>query len=264
MNVWTTKKKSWLKWIGIISTAVLIPFIISLIANLTTWFGTKEKVEITFKLDGWISIGSIRTNDLPNLKLMLSDQPVANILKVSWRITNTGNKGINEFESGPTIVLPKDLKIVYAQISDTSPHLKIGRTVHIIDNKAHIDSLGIFNPTNYFRIDFYLKDIGESSLNNQYFESWDFEGKSLDLDIYRDISTADQQSEKRKSLFGIPSWFYYAYFGVFISFILFNSFMRSRRFVIDKSRIGLTRNQLESLREELSRALASVDAMSKK
>lgn len=209
----------YLKWIGFVISVVLLPLIISLIANFTTWFSTKDRVEITFKLEGWITIGSIKSGDLQDLQLLLASKPVKNILKVSWTITNTGNKGIGKFESGPFIEFPQGLNIISAKVSETSEMLKISSNVIIENNYAKIDSLGIFNPSNYFRVDFYLKDVDEPNITSKYFEVWKLEGKALDLNISRDISVADKRQISYIEIHKIlPQWFWIAYI-VFIGII---------------------------------------------
>ncbi len=183
------------RWVKIIFVVILIPLALGLGVNFFTWFTTKDKVEVTFKLDGWITIGSVKYADLPNLKLMLDQQEVENILKVSWRVINTGNKGIINFESGPFIEFPKGSDIVTAKISDSSPYLKVARKLRIVDNRAFIDSLGVFNSGDFLKVDFFLKNIIEEKITSQYFKEWILNGKSLDLSLSQDISLARQDSE---------------------------------------------------------------------
>ena len=127
-----TPKSRILQWI---ITGMLIPIIIGLLVNFYTWYKTKDKVEVTLKLDSWIMIGSIESSDLPSLKLYLGSEEVKNILKVSWNIINTGNKGIEKFETGPFIEFPNDLDVVYARVAETSPLIKVADKLKISGNK---------------------------------------------------------------------------------------------------------------------------------
>jgi hypothetical protein len=144
------------RWLKIIFGVILIPVILGLFTNFFTWFATKDKVEVTFKLDGWITIGSVQNADLPDLKLMLDNQMVQNILKVSWRIINTGNKGIMNFESGPFIVFPKGQDIISARITESSHLLKAAKNLRTTENNLYIDSLGVFNSGDFFKVDIYI------------------------------------------------------------------------------------------------------------
>jgi len=194
------------KWMKVFLLIVLIPLTINLITNFLTWFTTKEKVEVTFKLDGWITVGSIRFGDLPHLKLMLDSQEVKNITKVSWRVINTGDKGIAHFENGPFIEIPTTVSIVLGKISEASSLLNVSKSVRIKNNIAFIDSLGIFNPGDFFKIDFYLQNITEENISTQYFEKWNLSGKSLDLAIAKDISFIRDTSGNIESVQNLSLW----------------------------------------------------------
>lgn len=180
---------SW-KTLSTVLTIMLIPFVINLIANYTTWIGTKEKVEVLLKLDGWITIGSILESDLDNLKLTYEDKHIKNVLKVSWRIVNTGSKGIQKFESGPSIVYPEGLNVVEARISGTSSLLKIEKTLSVdrLKRTIEINELGIFNPGDYFRINVYIMDIPDSVVSDLSFDNWGIKGKAVDLKLRKDLS----------------------------------------------------------------------------
>jgi hypothetical protein len=155
-------------------------------------------VEITLKLDGWITVGTLLESDLPNLKLMYSDKPVKNALKISWRIINTGSTGISEFEKAPSIVYPVKFDIAEARISETSPLLKIDKNLSI--NPEHrtieVNNIGVFNPRDFFKIDVYIMDIPESLVSIDYFTDWDLIAKSVDLQLKKDI-TFEVPGEKR-------------------------------------------------------------------
>ena len=190
------EKKKYLKIALWILTGALIPFIINLVSNFFTWYKTKDNVEITLKLEGWITIGSVEFSDLPNLKLFLDSEEVNNILKVSWSIINTGNKGIEKFESGPFIEFPNDLNVVSARIDETSPFLKVAKKPIISGNKIFIDSLGILNSFDNMKVDVYLKNILEKDASLDFFDKWDLKGKALNLLIRKDIQQIKKTSNK--------------------------------------------------------------------
>lgn len=256
----TTKKIA--KWSVVILSLVVLPLGISLVANFTTWFSTKEKVEVTLKLDGWITIGSVKFGDLPDLMLTLQSEPVENILKITWRIVNTGNKGIQGFESGPFITFPKDLNVVSAKISETSQFLKIKRELEVKDEKAEIKSLGVFNPGNYFRVDFYLKDVTKDATTNEYFSKWELLGKSLDISITKDLSIMAEKLEKPslfKTFRTIPAWFWYVYFGFLFSFMIFRR-IQDRYFPVRKYKWEhYPIEELLSVKKSLTDLIAKID-----
>ena len=185
-----------------ILTGALIPLVIALIANFFTWYKTKDNVEITLKLEGWITIGSVEFSDLPNLKLFLDSEEVNNILKVSWRIINTGNKGIEKFESGPFIEFPDDLNVVSARIDETSPFLKVAKIPIISSTRIVIDSLGIFNSLDYMKVDLYLKNISKQDVTTEFFDKWDLKGKTLNLSIKKNLPISQEQMKLFERIFG--------------------------------------------------------------
>jgi len=186
---------------------ILIPFLVALVANIITWISTREKVEVTFKLEGWITIGSVKFGDLEDLKLMLGTQPVENILKLTWRVTNSGKKGISSFESGPFIEFPAGSEVVSAYVTDPSPLLKIAKKVTLEDSRIKLDSLGIFNSNDFFKVNVYIKNIKDEKITPDYFEEWNFKGKALDLNIVKDISTMRAEAQKSKPLSDIVEAF---------------------------------------------------------
>src|SRR5438045_1750720 len=102
----------------------LVPLLITFAGGYFLWRYTKDTVELTFKLDSWITVGSVKQDEIPNLKLMLDSQQVGNILKVSWKIINTGTRGISNFETNPFINYPSGLKVISARVSEKSELLK--------------------------------------------------------------------------------------------------------------------------------------------
>lgn len=185
------------KTLSIILLSIFIPLIVNLIAAYIIWFRTRERVEITLKLDGWITIGQVLESDLPNLKLLYNDKPVKNALKISWRIINTGSEGISEFETRPTLGYPGKFNITEAKISQTSPLLNIDKNLSI--NSEHrtieVNDIGIFNKGDFFKIDVYIMDIPESMLSIDYFTDWDLIAKSVDLQLKKDITLAAPREE---------------------------------------------------------------------
>jgi len=188
-----TPKSRILQWI---ITGMLIPIIIGLLVNFYTWYKTKDKVEVTLKLDSWIMIGSIESSDLPSLKLYLGSEEVKNILKVSWNIINTGNKGIEKFETGPFIEFPNDLDVVYARVAETSPLIKVADKLKISGNKIIVDSLGIFNSSKYIKVDIYLKDIPKQNINSEFFDKWELKGNALNLIINKEIKAFEKENNR--------------------------------------------------------------------
>lgn len=188
---------SWKTLSIILLFTFLIPFILNLIATYIIWLRTTERVEITLKLDGWITIGQVLQTDLPNLKLIYNDKPVRNALKISWRIINTGSEGIPKFETLPTLVYPQKFNIAEAKISQTSDLLKIDKNLSINseDRTIEVNDIGIFNKGDFFKIDVYIMDIPESTLSSDYFTDWKFTAKSVDLQLKKDITRAASTEE---------------------------------------------------------------------
>jgi len=197
------------KTIGVIITVILVPLAISLIANYTTWFGTRQITEVTLRLAGWIAVGSTGFGDLPGLRLMLNSEPIESVVKVSWTVTNTGNKGIASFESGPSLVFPAELQVVRAVISDASPLLHVSRALSIKRNRATIDSLGIFNAGNFMKVDIYIKNVPAGRITEAFFNDWKLEANALDLSVKKDISNAPKQARKRQPLSALYLWGFY-------------------------------------------------------
>lgn len=87
-------------------TLLIVPFVVSSIASFTTWFGTRARAEVTLALEGFIAVGSLQEGDVPGLALTWGDRRINNALKLSWRIENSGTKGIPSFEHGPLLSYP--------------------------------------------------------------------------------------------------------------------------------------------------------------
>ncbi len=192
----TWKLFSW-KSLSIFVTIVFVPFTISLIANYTTWFGTKERIEITCKLDGWITIGTLLETDLEGLELTYKGESVKNAMKVSWIIINTGSKGISGFEKPPSIVYPGQLNVVKATVSDKSPLLNVDKELSIDPEQRaiRVSNIGIFNANDFLKIDLYIIDIPDSRISIDYFNNWSFVAKSLDLELKVDTAFQLQREE---------------------------------------------------------------------
>ena len=215
-----------LKIISTLGTVILIPFVISIFANYTTWLGTKSKVEITFKLDGWITIGAVEKSELADLNLIYKNKLINNLLKTSWRVINTGTEGIDSFESGPVIFYPGELKVEEAQVTSTSTMLKIDKMVSI-NKQVHsisVNNLGIFNPGDYFVTDVYFADIPNKSIEFAFLDKWDLKAKALNLEIKKDTALETQQ-ESNKFPFKISIIFYIG--GLIAAFII-NSLILKR------------------------------------
>lgn len=181
---------SW-KTLSLILTIILVPLFIGLIGNYITWFGTKEKKEITLSLDGWITIGTLQESGLEELKLTYNGEPVNNAMKISWWVANTGSKGISEFEIFPFLEYPKtpNVNIVEARVSEASPALRIktGLLINSKDRKIQVNDMGIFNEGEFFRVDVYILDIPEFSSLSDYLKDWNLVAKAVDLKIKKDI-----------------------------------------------------------------------------
>lgn len=199
--------KKW-KIISFVLTAILIPLIIGLIANYTTWLGTKPKVEITLKLDGWITIGSVEDSDLTDLKLIYKGESLRSILKLSWRVTNTGSEGIGRFESGPAIHYPDNFEIAEAKVTSKSPDLKLDKDV-LIDKQNRrilVNNLGIFNSGDFFVLDVYITDIPQPILSQASFGGWELKAKSLNLQIQKDSFLKENDNEESDLFSNPPPW----------------------------------------------------------
>jgi len=216
-----------LKIVSFVLTIILIPFLISLIASYTTWFGTKDKIEVSITLDGHITVGSIMESSIPELALTWNGEPINNLLKLSWRVENSGTKGIPSFEHGPSITYPEGIQLASSTISYTSPKLKVNNNLVIDPNERHISvaDLGIFNPGDFFLVDVYVTDVPESAISLDFFEGWNLEAKALDLDIKKDLGAATRGAETTEK----TSWFrrnLYYILPVYVVLVLAMSFAR--------------------------------------
>jgi hypothetical protein len=188
-----------IKFISFILTLILIPLFINLIANYTTWFRTKARTEMTLTLDDHFTLGSIMESNLPDLALTWEGKPIENIMKISWRVKNSGTKGILSFEHGPIIAYPMNVIVASSTISLTSPMLKINKSIVIdpIERNISVEDLGIFNPEDFFLVDVYVTDVPDSTISPEFFDGWNLEAKALDLDIRKELATATSQAETR-------------------------------------------------------------------
>jgi hypothetical protein len=182
---------SW-KTLSFILSLFLIPFIVNIIAN----YSTRDNVQISLKLNGWIMLGNMPEMELQTFQFLYKNKPIKRALKISWKIINTGSKGIGSFEQMPAIIYPKKLIISDAFISNESPLLKIDKTLTIdsLNNQIIIRSMGIFNPNDFFDIDVYLIQFPDSLnvLNN--LNEWDITAKSIDLKTNKKITIIDEHN----------------------------------------------------------------------
>ena len=176
----------------------ILPLLIPIIAGLTIWRVTQDKYEITFKLDGYITIGSLQSKDLEGLTLNYRGKEIQNVLKISWRIINTGTKGIKEFEVLPTIVYPEGSDVAEARLGEKSQLLEFNtnlvRGLFLINRKnrtIRLDNIGIFNHEEYFTVSVYMINIPDELISDEYFANWKLMAKTLDLKIKNDISYKD-------------------------------------------------------------------------
>lgn len=178
------------KTLAIILTIIIIPLIIGYMTNILSWKQTRARVEITLKLDSWKTIASYSDSDLQNLKLTHNEKPIKNVLKMSWRIINTGTEGIEKFEVNPSILYPENTNIASAFVSEFSGLLKIDRTLSIdYDNRnIKVDNIGIFNPGEFFKIDIYVIDSPSTSFSTDVLYDWNLMSKAKDLKIKKDMS----------------------------------------------------------------------------
>ncbi len=161
-------------------------------------------MEITLKLDGWITIGRLQEGGLEELKLTYHDQPVKSATKISWRVINTGSKGISVFETLPFLVYPKTprLDIAQARISEAPDLLKVDKDL-LIDLESRtikVREMGVFNEGESFRIDVHVLDIPESISLTDYLENWELRSKALDLKVKKIIAPEIPQEDRGFSI----------------------------------------------------------------
>lgn len=197
-------RKSIFKIVYFVLIIIVIPLLIGLFAGYATWFRTKDTTEVTIALEGHITMGSIMESSIPKLALTWNGEPINNLLKLSWRVENSGTRGITSFEHGPSISYQEGIQVASSSISYTSQKLKINKNLVIDPNERiiSVSDLGIFNPGDYFLVDVYLTDIPESEISLSFFEGWNLEAKALDLDIKKDLVAANRVAEKRER----PNW----------------------------------------------------------
>ena len=170
-----------------IARILFIPLVISLVGSLVVavymWRATRDQAEITCNLEGWIAIGSIVEAELEELEMTYAGQPVSNVLKVSWRIANTGNKGIERFETPPFITYPEGLTVTQAVVSEKPDLLAIDK-YGIIESEERViklSNIGILNENDSFQLDVCMLNVAAADVSPQFFEQWSFDAKALDL-----------------------------------------------------------------------------------
>ena len=141
-------------------------------------------------------------------------------------------------------------------MSEKSPLLKVAQNLKLSKNFAIVDSLGVFNTNDYFKVDFFLKDISEQKITDEYFNQWSLKGKALDLNVIHDISYI--KLEKENPLNRIPSWFWYAYvvmaFFASISMTLIRIFIRRKKLgwiMYPSSKMKKILAELTNIKEQL-------------
>ncbi|TKJ36822.1 hypothetical protein CEE37_14650 [candidate division LCP-89 bacterium B3_LCP] len=171
------------------ASIIIIPLLIGIFTGYIVLLIGEDKTEITFKLDSWITVGSNLESELSDLSLIYKDIPVRNILKVSWKILNSGSKGIAEFESGPTILFPEGMIVTEARISEASPLLKYNKETYTdsTNRKIDISGLGVFNEGDYIKVDVYIVDLPDTLIASALFQEWDMIAKAVDLKVRKEI-----------------------------------------------------------------------------
>ncbi|MBW8041810.1 MAG: hypothetical protein FVQ85_17680 [Planctomycetes bacterium] len=186
------KKKIIIKVIYFIFTVLIFPLIVTIIVH----FSTKERVEVTFKLDNYSTLGYIKESNLP-LSMTWEGKPIRNIMKISWIVENTGTKGIEYFEQDPVIFYPMNLVVVSSTITNTSPRLLINKKILIDPKKSNISlgEIGVLNPKDFFCVVTYITDFNESEMSPEFFKGWNLEAKAVDLNVKKEITTGISKAE---------------------------------------------------------------------
>lgn len=230
-NSKATRKLLKYKILLIIITIILIPLFINLLGKYLNlpWF--EEKTEITLKLEGWITVGELGESDVPDLKLTYKDNPVKNALKVSWKIINTGSKGIPKFEKVPSLLYPRKLNVVEAKIFQKSPLLEVSKNLLIKpeDGTIEVTDIGIFNKKEFFVIDVYIMNMPDTIITAEYFTDWDFIAKSVDLKTRKDITFEPREEARVQDTTPIIiAIFFIAIYVVLIGFFLIFAIFQER------------------------------------
>jgi len=138
-------------------------------------------------MEGWQPIGSEYIGEKSGIKLALIDKEetkiVDNVIRVTWSIQNTGNKSIDKFEIVPNIRVPDSVNILTTVIGGRSDDLRVADKMSIINNIVYVDSLGIFNPGEFFEMDIYLYNVPEDSSISYCFDEWVVCAKSSNLSL---------------------------------------------------------------------------------
>lgn len=177
------------------SLALFISLVVSLLANVvfgvSWWYAIRDRVEITCSLAGWIPLGGVEEVELEELKITYAGQPVDNALKVTWRIANTGNKGIKDFEIPPSISYPEYLTVVKAFVSDKPKMLKVDKnaTIDSEEGVIKLNNIGILNEDESLKLDVLIVNVTTADVSREYFGGWQFDAKALDLVTKMELET---------------------------------------------------------------------------
>ena len=183
------EKLSWdsVKWkiLYFVIVFIVIPTAVGLIVTDISRRRSREKVEISLEFMSWETVAYLEDNLLLPLELSYQDSKTKNVLKIIWKIKNTGTKGIDQFEINPIIRFPKETKIIKTYISDFSTSLKIGEDLKI-DNENRgiiVGNLGVFNKGEYFDIEVFISDVPNRTFSMNDFNNWNLRAKATDLFI---------------------------------------------------------------------------------
>lgn len=127
----------------------------------------------------------MKKNNLKYIVLLYNGKKINNILKLEWKITNTGTKSIKSFETKPFLTYPEELNVSEAYISDKSEGLIIEDGLIIDKSKRTIGvrNLGSFHKKEFFVIDAYIIDADNSLISNDYLRRWEIGARSSNSKI---------------------------------------------------------------------------------
>ncbi len=182
-----------------VAIGVVIGVVTSLVAGIITWeWIQKERVEITCRLEGWRAIVA-EADELEGLEVTYAGQSVSNVLKVSWRIANSGNRGIESFETPPSITYPDDITVVQAIVSEKPELLTIDKEGTIDSEKRVIKlkNIGSLNENESFKLDVYMLNAVAADVSPKFFEPWRFVAKALDLVTKMELERAEIRGSTR-------------------------------------------------------------------
>ncbi len=257
----TRKFLSW-KSLSIFLTIILIPFIISLFAGYTNtnWFTKRRPAELTCNLDGWINVGRLTEGGgLDDLTLRLKDRPVNNVMKVSWRITNTGDKGILGFEQPPLLIYPRRFNVIEAKVSDKSPLLEIDEYTSIESevNTVEVSDISLLNPGEFLKLDIYIVNMDDSEITDDYFADWKFAARALDLQTKMNTACDIRYKEPKRNLYLLSLYIFSA-----ILIFVYLSY-RQRKRVVDKAVDEALLQRVRSLSKSENKLRKDVEILEK-